>query len=312
MMTLPLPVLLALSATLPPFSWNLIADAQAMLSYDFMRSAFLTGTAVAPAAGLVGYFVLLRRLAFASDALAHLAFAGALGAVIVNLNPLLGVFGLTLLVGLVVGGLGDRARARDEVVGTTLAWALGVGVLFLSIYTSTASASSSALGIKVLFGSILGVQAQQAEFAAATATGVILLLLLIARPLLFASLDPEIAAARGLPVRLLGAAFMALLAITVGEATQVVGALLIFTLLVTPAAAALRLTARPYLGLLLAAGLALAVTWLGLTLAFYTPLPVSFLISVLAFLLYLTTLLWRPVGEALGAHWALPTASTGT
>jgi zinc/manganese transport system permease protein len=281
-----------------------------MLSYDFMRSAFLTGTAVAPAAGLVGYFVLLRRLAFASDALAHLAFAGALGAVIVNLNPLLGVFGLTVLAGLVVGGLGDRARARDEVVGTTLAWTLGVGVLFLSIYTSTASASSSALGIKVLFGSILGVQAQQAAFAAVMAAGVILLLVLIARPLLFASLDPEIAVARGLPVRLLGAAFMVLLAITVGEATQVVGALLIFTLLITPAAAALRLTARPYLGLLLAAGLALAVTWLGLTLAFYTPLPVSFLISVLAFLLYLTTLLWGPLGAALGARWPRPAIST--
>lgn len=296
--SMPLPVSLAIGATLPPFSWNLIEDAQIMLSYDFMRSAFVTGTAIALAAGLIGYFVVLRHLTFASDALAHLAFTGALGAVIVHLNPLVGVFGLTVLAALVISGLGERVQARDEAVGTTLAWTLGLGALFLSIYTSTNSASSSALGVKVLFGSILDIQAKQAVLVAVVAAAVILVLLLIGRPLLFASLDPEVAAARALPVRLLGALFLLLLAVTVGEATQVVGALLIFALLVTPAATALRLTARPYLGMVLAALLALLITWIGLTIAFYSPYPASFLISALAFLAYLTVLLWGRLGLA--------------
>jgi zinc/manganese transport system permease protein len=262
-----------------------------MLGYDFMRNAFLTGTVVALVAGVAGYFTLLRQLAFAGEALSHLAFAGALGAALFSLNPLLGVFGLSVVVAAVIGALGERARARDTVVGVTLAWTLGLGVLFISIFTATGGASSSALGIKTLFGSILGIQDGQARIAALVGVGVLVALLLIARPLLFASVDPEIASARGVPVRLLGVGFLILLAITVGEATQVVGALLIFALLITPAATALRLTARPYRGMALSALLALAVTWTGLTLAFYTPYPVSFLISALAFALYTGTLL---------------------
>jgi zinc/manganese transport system permease protein len=290
---LTVPKSLPIAATLPPFTWNLVGDVQAMLRYDFMHNAFLCGTMVAVVAGLVGYFVLLRQLAFAGDALSHFAFTGALGAVLVDLSPLAGAFGLTVLVALVIGGLGERARARDVVVGTLLAWTLGLGVLLLSIYTTTASAANSALGVKVLFGSILGIQAQQGLFAAAVAAAVVVALLLIARPLLFVSLDPDVAAARGLPVRLLGAAFMVLLAVTVAEATQVVGALLIFALLITPAAIAQRVSVRPYRAMLLAAMLALAITWIGLTLAFYTSYPVSFLISALAFLAYSAVILWQ-------------------
>ncbi len=289
--SVPLPSQTVLATTLPPFSPNLIYDVQVMLSYDFMRSAFLAGTAVAVMAGLVGYFVVLRRLAFAGDALSHLAFTGALGAVLVSLNPLAGVFGLTAVAALVIGALGDRVSARDEAVGTVLAWTLGLGALFLSIYTTNASAASSALGIKVLFGSILGIQANQAILVAILAALVVGVLLLTARPLLFASLDPEVAVARGVPVRLLGAVFLILLAVTVGEAAQIVGALLIFALLVTPAATAQRLTTRPYVGMGLAAGLALASTWVGVTIGFYTPLPISFLISALAFLLYIGTVI---------------------
>jgi zinc/manganese transport system permease protein len=286
-------------ASLPHFSPNLIYDVQVMLGYDFMRNAFLAGTSVALMAGLVGYFIVLRRLAFAADALSHPAFTGALGAVLVALNPLAGVFGLTVAMALVIGALGERVRARDEAVGTVLAWILGLGALFLSIYTTSASAASSALGVKVLFGSILGIQPSQVILAALLAAGEIILLLLIARPLLFASLDPDVAVARGIPVRLLGGAFLVLLAVAVGEATQVVGALLIFALLVTPAAAAQRLTTQPYLGMALAAGLTLAITWVGLTIGFYTPLPVSFLISALAFIAYVATLVGQRVAEAL-------------
>jgi zinc/manganese transport system permease protein len=284
-------------ASLPPFSPNLVYDVQVMLSYDFMRNAFLAGTAVALTAGLAGYFVVLRRLAFAADALSHPAFTGALGAVLISLNPLAGAFGLTVAAALAMGALGERARARDEAVGTVLAWTLGLGALFLSIYTTSASAASSALGVKVLFGSVLGIQPDQALLTAGLAAGVIVILLLLARPLLFATLDPDVAAARGVPVRLLGAAFLVLLAVAVGEATQVVGALLIFALLVTPAATAQRLTTRPYLGMALAAGLALAITWVGLTIGFYTPLPISFLISALACLAYVATLVIQRVAE---------------
>jgi zinc/manganese transport system permease protein len=284
-------VVLSAGTPFPPSSLNLLEDAQVMLRYDFMRNAFLTGTVVALVAGVVGYFMLLRQLAFAGDALSHLAFAGALGAALFSLNPLLGVFGLTLVVALMIGALGERARARDTVVGVALAWTLGLGVLFSSLYTATGGAKNSALGVKTLFGSILGIQPSEARVAAAIGVGVILVLLLIARPLLFASIDPEVAAARGVPVRLLGVGFLALLGVTVGEATQVVGALLIFALLVTPAATALRLTSRPFLGMLLSSLLALVITWIGLTIAFYTPYPVSFLISALAFLLYAGTLL---------------------
>ena len=294
-------------ATLPPFSPNLLDDIQVMLSYDFMRSALLAGTAVAVGAGLAGYFVVLRRLAFAGDALAHLAFTGALGAALLNLNPLLGVFGLTVLAGLAMGGLGERARARDVAVGTVLAWALGLGALLLSLYTRSASAGSSALGVKVLFGSLLGIQADQARWVALIAAGVVVALALIARPLLFASLDPLVAAARGVPVRLLGAVFLVLLAVTVGESTQAVGALLIFALLVTPAAIAWRLTTRPYWGMALAALLALVITWLGLALAFYTPYPVSFLISALAFVGYVAVVAWQRIWRWAGRG-ARPTA----
>lgn len=290
-----------LAATLPPFSWNVIYDAEVMLRYDFMRNALLAGTAVALVAGLVGYFTLLRRLTFASDALSHLAFTGALGAAIIALNPLVGVFGLTILVALGIGGLGERTRIRDTAVGVTLAWTLGIGVLFLSIFTANASASQGALGLNILFGSILGVQPREAQLAALISMGVVMVLLVMARPLLFASIDPEAARARGAPVRLLGMGFLVVLAITVSESVQVVGALLIFSLLVTPAAVAQRLTTRPYLAMTLSALLAVAISWIGLTIAFYTPYPVSFVISALAFVLYITALAMTRIRRPLPA-----------
>jgi zinc/manganese transport system permease protein len=274
------------AAALYPFSLNLWRDVALMLSYDFMRNAFLAGTAVAVVAGLMGYCTLLRQLAFAGDALSHLAFAGALGAALFSLNPLLGVFGLTVLVAVGIGALGGRARARDEVIGVALAWTLGLGVLFNSLYTASAGAGSSALGIKTLFGSILGIQGSQARLALLVCIGVALIMLLIARPLLFASVDPIVAAARGVPTRLLGVGFLVLLAISVGEATQVTGALLIFALLILPAATALRLTSRPFLGMALSSLLALIITWVGLTLTFFTSYPASFLISALSCLCY--------------------------
>jgi zinc/manganese transport system permease protein len=285
-----------LSTVLPPFSWNLVQDAHDMLAYDFIRTAFLAGTVVALVAGLIGYFVVLRQLTFASDALAHLTFAGALGAVVLGLPLLVGVFGLTILAALGMGALGQRARARDVAVGTVLAWVLGVGVLLLSLYTARASASNGSVGVNVLFGSIFSVQASQALLATIIGLGAVLLLLVIARPLLFASLDPDVAAARGVPVRALGVVFLTLLAVAVAESVQVVGALLLFSLLVTPPAIAQRLIRRPYRALALSAALALLFTWVGIAVAFYTPYPVSFVISALAFGAYLLVVIAQRIG----------------
>lgn len=290
-------------SVIPPFSPDLLVDVQAMLQHDFMRYAFLAGTAIALAAGLVSYFIVMRHQTFAGDALSHVAFAGALGAAVVGINLLLGLFGVTVAVALGIGLLGGRARARDVAIGTVLAWVLGLGALFLSIYTSTvsgASGSNGAIGVNVLFGTIFGLTAQQANLAAWIGAGMLALLLLIARPLLFASLDPEVAAARGVPVRALGLAFLVVIGVTVAEAVQAVGVLLIFSLLVAPGAVAQRLVTRPFVALVLSAGLALAFTWVGLTIAFYTPYPVSFLISALAFCTYLLVLL----GQQAQKFWA--------
>lgn len=270
---------------------GVVESLRAMLALDFMRWAFLAGTALSLLAGLVGYLVVARRLVFTGDFLSHVAFPGALGAILLGLNPLLGVFGLSAAVALGLGALGERARTNDVTTGTLLAWVFGIGALLLSLYTSGASGGDSTVGVNVLFGSIFGLQARQATLLALVAVAVVLVLLAIARPLLFASLDPDVAAARGMPVRLLNAVFLILLAVTVAEAVQAVGALLIVALLITPAAIARRLTARPYRAWVLSGLLAVAITWAGLLLAYHLPYPVSFFITGLAFAAYVFVVL---------------------
>lgn len=261
-----------------------------IFAYDFMRHAFLAGTFVAVAAGLVGYFVVLRNQVFTSDALGHVAFTGGLGALLAGAPLLGGVFGSSIAVSLGMGSLGGRARGRDVAIGTVFAWVLGVGVLFLSLYTSNRSGSGSGTaGVSILFGSILGLQTGPAVTAALAGVVTSLLLLAIARPLLFLTLDPEVAAARGVPGTAVSLLFLGLVGASVAEAVQAVGALLIFGLMVSPAATAQRLTAQPYLGLLLSAGIALASVWVGLVLAFYLPYPASFFIVAVAFAAYLGT-----------------------
>jgi zinc/manganese transport system permease protein len=282
--------------SIPPFSPNLLQDVADMLAYEFMRNAILAGGCIALAAGLTGYFVVLRNQVFTSDALGHMAFTGGLGGLVVGL-PLVGsVFGSTVAGSLAIGSLGGRARGRDIAIGTVFAWVLGLGVLFLSLYTSARSAASGVVGISVLFGSMLSLQPDQTAWAIVAGLAVSAVMVAICRPLLFASLDPDVAATRGVPVGLLGLVFLVLLGATVAEAVQAVGALLIFALLVTPAATAQNLTARPYAGIVLAAALAVAFVWTGLFLAFYLPYPVSFFITALAFFTYLGSVLysrWR-------------------
>ncbi|GAC1638265.1 MAG: metal ABC transporter permease [Candidatus Dormibacteraceae bacterium] len=264
-------------------SANPIEDLQAMLAYDFMRNAFIAGGCIAAAAGLVGYFVVLRNQVFTADALGHVAFTGGMGGLLIGLNLLVGVFGSCISVALAMGSLGGRGRGRDVAIGTVFAWVLGLGLLFLSIFTSSHSASAGNTGISVLFGSILGMQPAQAAVASVAGLLTCIAVLAIARPLLFVSLDPEVATSRGVPIRVLSAFFLILVAITVAESVQAVGALLVFGLMVTPAAAAQNLTTSPYMGMALSAAVAVLAVWLGLTLAFFISYPVSFFITALAF-----------------------------
>lgn len=286
------------AGVLPPFSLNLWQDIQAMLQYDFMRQALLAGTVLSIVAGLVGYFVVLRHLAFAGESLSDVAFTGALGGAAFGINPLTGLLVATITVALAMGAFGERLRGRDVAIGTVLAWVLGLGVLFLSLFTAHVSGTGTGFsGVTVLFGNILGISTGQTISIAIISGLVVVGLLFIARPLLFASLDPDVAAARGVPVRALGLGFMVLLAVTVSEATLAVGALLVFALLLLPAAIAHQVTSRPYTALALSAGLAVILTWLGIAIGFYTGYPSSVCISLLAFASYVVVVGSSRLGE---------------
>ena len=261
--------------------------------YEFMRSAFIAGGAIALAAGLAGYFVLVRNQLFLADSLGHASFTGGMAALALGLDLTGGLLAGCAGAALLMGALGGRRRGRDVAIGTVFAWVLGLGVLFLSLYASGVAGANGAAGISVLFGSILGLDSQTALTAVVVSLAIVAATLLLARPLLFASLDPDVAAARGVPVRALGVVALLLVAITVAEAVQAVGALLVFALMVCPAAAAQRLIAHPYAAMAAAAALALGVTWAGLVLAFLTPMPAGFYIVTLAFLAYVASAVIR-------------------
>jgi zinc/manganese transport system permease protein len=290
-----------IAGVLPPFTLNLWLDVQSILQYDFMRQALLAGTILSLVSGLVGYFVVLRHQAFAGESLSDVAFTGALGGAALGINPLASLLVTTIAVAVAMGGFGERLRGRDVAIGTVLAWVLGLGVLFLSLFTTRVSGTGTGFsGVTVLFGNILGISTGQTQTIALISGVAILILLLIARPLLFASLDPDVAAAQGVPVRLLGLGFMVLLAVTVSEATLAVGALLVFALLLLPAAIAHQVTSHPFAALALAAGLAVAMTWLGIAIGFYTGYPSSVCISLLAFASYVAVVGSSHVGKRRG------------
>jgi zinc/manganese transport system permease protein len=265
-----------------PWSW--VAD---MLSHPFIQHAFVAGTAVAVACGLVGYFLVLRAQVFTADALSHVAFTGALAALAIGLDARLGLYLLTVVFALLMGRLGRRGRADDVVIGGVFAWVLGLGVLFLALYTTHRSAGNGSAGVTVLFGSIFGLDGSRARVAVLVALGVCAVVLLSWRPLLFTTLDDGVAAARGLPVRAIGLGFLTVTGVTTAEATQVVGALLLLGLLAAPAGAATRLTTVPGRGAALAVALAVLSVWSGLTLSYAVPrVPPSFGIIAVATVVY--------------------------
>ena len=263
-----------------------------MFAHEFIRNAFLAGTFIALACGLVGYFVVLRAQVFAGDALSHVAFTGAVAAAAAGIDPRIGLFAATVGVALMLGGIGERAAADDVTIGIVFAWILGLGVFFLALFSTGSGGGNGLLGARALFGSIFGLGAGEARLAAAIGAGIVAALLTVARPLLFASVDPVVAQARGVPVRALGLLFLALLGATAGEATQAVGALLLLGLLAAPAGAAQRLTPNPYVALALSAVLAVLAMWLGLTLSYLVPsLPPSTAVIAIATATYLATFL---------------------
>jgi zinc/manganese transport system permease protein len=264
----------------------------AMFSHDFMRHAFLAATFIAAASGLVGYLLVLRAQVFTADALSHVAFTGALAALAAGFDARLGLFVITAAVAIGIGTVGRRGRPDDVVTGGFFAWILGLGVFFLSIYTTHRSAGNGSASVSVLFGSILGLSMSQTVVAVAVGAVVCVLMVVIARPLLFATLDEAVAAARGVPVRLLGLGFLVLVGVTAAEATQAVGALLILGLLATPGAAAARLTSRPWRAMWLSAAIAVVSVWIGLSINYAVPkLPPSFAILATATMAYVAAAL---------------------
>ncbi|MFF7602642.1 metal ABC transporter permease [Streptomyces mirabilis] len=264
--------------------------------HAFFVHALLAGTGIALAAGLVGYFLVLRAQVFTGDALGHVAFTGALGALAAGVDLRLGLFAATIGVAVLIGTLGRRGRADDIAIGSVFSWLLGLGAFFLTLYTTSRSAAHGTAGVSVLFGSIFGLSSGQAWTAAAVGVVVCTAVLLLARPLLFASVDETVAAARGVPVRALGIAFLVLVGACTAEATQAVGSLLLLGLLAAPAGAAHRLTDRPYRALWLSAALALAEMWTGLALSYAVPvLPPSFAILATAAMVYAAVLVRAPV-----------------
>jgi len=276
------------------FDWNIITDFRVMWQYSFFRNAFIAGTMIAVVAGIIGYLVVLRRAAFATHALGHTGFSGAAGAVLFGVNPVYGLLLFTMSTGTGIALLGPRAANRDVEIGTVLAFALGIGLLFISLYTGYDTEVYS-----ILFGEVLGISSSQVALTAEASAVILIATALIYRPLLFASLDEDVAEAKGLPMLGLGLAFMLLLAVTISIAVQIIGVLLIFALMVTPAAIAVRLTRRPAYAVLVAILVAVFATWAGLIIAFYEAPPASFFIVTIAFVLYVAVRAAPPVAGLL-------------
>jgi zinc/manganese transport system permease protein len=259
-----------------------------MFEYEFMLNAFAASGIVAVLAGVVGYFLVLRGQTFAGHALSHVGFTGATGAVLVGVSPLWGMVGFTLAAGIGMGALGEKLTGRDVAIGVILTLSLGFGLLFLHFFTAYASQATA-----LLFGNVLGVSHETLVVLIALTVVSLGALAIIMRPLLFASLQPELAEAKGVSLRLVSILFLAITSLAVAASTQIVGVLLVFALMVGPAAAAQNVTTRLSTGVLLSAVLALAQAWVGLMLAYYTDWPTSFWITMLAAGVYGLSLLGR-------------------
>ncbi len=277
------------------FSYNIVYDLLNMWQYTFMQNAFEAGGIIAVVAGIVGYFVVLRRSSFAAHALSHVGFSGAAAAVLFGFEPIIGLLVFTCGGGLAMAALGRKVSSRDVQIGSVLAFMLGLGVLFISLYTGYATEAYS-----ILFGEILGISTTEVTITLVASIVVLAAVALVYRPLLFASLDEDVAEAKGMPMLLIGIIFMLLVAVATSIAVQVVGVLLIFALMVTPAAIAQRLTKLPKSAMVLSVIIALGATWAGIFIGFYEPYPVSFFITTIVFALYVLTIASQKIMESVG------------
>ena len=289
-------------ATTGGLSWNLGADVHQMLALHFMVNAYRAGTIVAVIAGAIGWFMVLRRQSFAGHTLAVVSFPGAAGAIWLGISATAGYFAGSIVAALVIAMVprSPSGRARSEesaVIGTVQAFALACGVLFVSLYGGFLDSLTG-----LLFGTFLGISDGQVVTLALVAGAVLVALAVIARPLFFATVDADVAGARGVPVRGLSVAFLLLLGCAAAEVSQITGALLVFALLVMPAAAAQQITTRPALSLVLAVVLAVAVTWVSLLVAFYSVYPVGFYVSTIGFGVYVLAAGGRALATWLGSR----------
>lgn len=287
----------------PQPSLDLVDDVRLLLEFPFMRNALMAGTIVAVLAGILGWFVVLRGETFTAHTLSVVGFPGAAGAVLFGVPPLLGLVALCVLAAIGIAGLsrsatGDR-QADSAVVGSVQAVALALGFLFIGLYGGLLDGVTQRL-----FGSLVGVTEDDVAALLLTAALALGVLFAVGRPLLFASVDAEVAAARGLPVRGLSTLFLLLIGLAVAEVSQITGSLLVFALLVTPAATAQLVTARPARGIALSVAIALVVTWVGMGVAYFTVYPIGFFVTTLAFAGYVVVRAGRLVVAGSRRHWA--------
>ncbi|MFJ6216869.1 metal ABC transporter permease [Streptomyces sp. NPDC092296] len=283
----------------PAFSWNPLTDLQEMWAFPFMVNAFRAGTVVAVLAGAIGWFMVLRGESFAGHTLASVAFPGAAGATLLGIGALYGYFAFCVAAALVIaassrtgrGGTGEAAA----LTGTVQALLLAAGFLFVALYRGFLGGVNA-----LLFGSFMGITSDQVLVLAVVAVAVLAVLGCIGRPLLFASVDPDVAAARGVPVRALSTGFLVLLGAATAGTSQITGTLLVFALLVMPPAAARAITARPGAGIALSVLIALGVTWAGLVAAYYSPYPLGFYVTGFAFALCLLCRGYRLLADRAG------------
>ncbi|SEO85815.1 metal ABC transporter permease [Actinacidiphila rubida] len=289
------------------WSWNPVDDLRQMWAYPFMVNAFRAGTITAVASAVMGWFMVLRRQSFAGHTLAVVGFPGAAGAVLAGASAACGYFVFCVAAALVIAAVprtGRDAGAQEAALtGTVQAFLLACGFLFTALYKGLLGGVTS-----MLFGSFLGITTGQVRVLLAVAAAVLVALAALGRPLLFASVDPDVAAARGVPVRLLSTGFLVLLGAAAAEASQITGTLLVFALLVMPAATAQTLTARPVRSLALSVAIAVAVTWLGLTTAYYSDYPLGFFVTTYAFAAYVLARLARLAAGRLPRRALLPAA----
>jgi zinc/manganese transport system permease protein len=274
-------------------SWNLGADVRQLFAEHFMVNALRAGTIVAVVAGALGWYMVLRRQSFAGHTLALVSFPGAAGAILLGISASVGYFGAAIAAAAVIAVVprsptGQAYSQESAVIGTVQAFALACGVLFVSLYGGFLNSLTG-----LLFGTFLGISDTQVLTLLVAAVVALVVLAVIARPLLFATVDPDVARARGVPVRGLSIVFLILLGCAAAEVSQITGALLVFALLVMPAAAAQQLTARPALSFVLTIGFGLVAVWLGLAAAYFSVYPVGFYVTSFGFGIYVLAAAWK-------------------